>query len=153
MYTCWASHLEMNPNRFTTATIAQFSASEHILCALVVRDSKWVTVLYTARFCFVFLKCFLFFVFLKYSPNWLQRWLVAVDMTSWCHVRPQPLLRSISFIRKKEPLYKLSCILLLRCRHMKDSKESFFYYDTDTQTANVRSNSLCQPTKRHLNNN
>jgi len=44
LWPLWAPHLEMSPKRFTKATIALFSASVQTHCALVVCDSKWVTV-------------------------------------------------------------------------------------------------------------
>ena len=39
MNTCRVPHLEINPERFTVATIALFSASKQTQCALVVCDS------------------------------------------------------------------------------------------------------------------
>ena len=40
MNTCRVPHLEINPERFTVATIALFSASKQTQCALVVCDSE-----------------------------------------------------------------------------------------------------------------
>ena len=42
--TCWATHFEISPKRFTTPTLTLLFASEQAHCALVVCDSESASV-------------------------------------------------------------------------------------------------------------
>ena len=81
MNTCWAPHREMSPRRFTMAAIALFSASEQTHCALIVCDSKWVTVS-------------------LHSVFWLAAEVVTVLVSCyiacWCHVTLLPSQQKFS---------------------------------------------------------
>ena len=66
-------HFQMSPRRFTVATMALLSAPENTHRALVVCESEWVSdcKYWTGQSA----------VGLYYPLKWLQRWLVAVDIS------------------------------------------------------------------------